>query len=509
MKKHHLIGLLAVVMAVIVAILTPGCGNRREVSEEEARAIAAAVVSQVAGSRIGLENPVETNFSMIVHVDVSASMNGYAVTDSRNPDNTFINVIDYFKRRWNARLHAISEKLDKDIYPESVDYFRHQENYFGEHYMADTIRKFIPETNSMHVLVTDSQPWDSGNQPAYEKVASAITDFMSTGGRCVMIIYRSTYTGYYSSPLLPVSSNLVFYSTTNRPFTVWIFAPRRSALSAVISELEKKSDLKFEHKIQFGEPNLVPVLRDTARSEEKNEVIGRIKDLKTGVEVDRVKDYQQIEIYNEAIKEGGYVNLQFDLFPTNNLLGRSFSNLASQIWVVLDCWELADKKPDKETKESKEPNKESNKETNNPARAVFPTNRDVVLLNIPATDKCPAKQIEMKKLRRQMVEFTLYTTKDTNAKEIHITNAVAIPRLVVPVKRPGDANRYAWVLSLLPRNPSISDLMPPIYSTPDDRQKEHSDRILKLDEMLNIVVTQTEKMGTILFLTEFPITRAK
>jgi hypothetical protein len=85
-----------------------------------------------------------------------------------------------------------------------------------------------------------------------------------------------------------------------------------------------------------------------------------------------------------------------------------------------------------------------------------------------------------------------------------ITNKSMNARLVVAVPRPGPAKRYAWVLAIGPKYSGPSRLLPNGFSTPNDTNPSQADKILNLDEMLNNVAEQTDKYGSMLFLTDYP-----
>src|SRR6266540_6371312 len=165
-KLKFLIGAVAIfiMLVILVALLNPGPSG--DISESDARDIAGTIIAQVSGSHSALVQAAETNRAMTVHVDTSASMAGFV-----DGDTVFVKVLDYLTRQWNARTHAAGTGYPpgKD-YPVDGRFFRKPENYFGGHDMAATIQSFSKEPGRMHLLVTDGQPWDSGNTPAYEKI---------------------------------------------------------------------------------------------------------------------------------------------------------------------------------------------------------------------------------------------------------------------------------------------------------------------------------------------------
>jgi len=458
-------------------------------STEQACAIAEAIIAQLPGSHAGLAPELETNGAMVLHVDVSASMNGYALADLSMADTPFLKVIDYLSNQRGARLHALSSAYPpgKD-YSKDYSFFRSQANYSGSLDMAAAIEQFSGDHGKMHILVTDSQPWDTDNAPAYEKVAGAINDFLAAGGRCALILYRSPYQGFYSSPLFGAEkNNQVFYNCKNRPFAVWVFAHRGAALSLLVEDLASKKDIRWVDKIQFGEPDLVVALAARTRPEENpgkktgkktGKLVGELLPVPTGNAVGRVRDYQMIHIKPQAIDDDGYIPLQFDLFATNNLLGRDLARLRNQMRVTLDCWAL----PEKFNTGSE------GKAQSNPSGANS--------TNVPAK-----KGLKLEKLRPMELEYTLSIS--TNALATNLIQT-ADARMVVRVRQPAKGKRYAWTLTIRPKVagadiPRVSNM-----STPDDRQPDQCDKILKLDEMLSTVAAHTEKYGTLLFLTEFP-----
>jgi hypothetical protein len=497
-KFLFLIAAFAVV-AVLLTLMTLLSGETRIVpSEAEARAIADAILPQVQGSHRSLVAEPETNLTMTLHVDMSASMGGYV-----RPDTTFLKVIDYLTRQWTPRTRAVGA-----MYPAGKDYiedqgfFREPANYQGAHDMSATIREFAKEPSRMHLLVTDSQPWDSGNNPAYDKIAGAINGFLTQGGRCVLILYRSAYRGFYPSPMFgPQANNQVFYDCTNRPFAVWLFAHGGCALNRVVTDLANQSgDLHWAAKIQFGEPDLLLSLADRTLPGEAfgkmGKEIGSIDFVRTGKEVGRVRDYQQIRVRKKALDDQGYVPLQFDVSPfSRDLLDKNWEHLRRGLSVSLDCWELPEK-----------PLSDADGGRNGKTKAKSSTGVPETTHLIGTTNVVGSKPIKLEKLRHLELEHSLYfvtNTPTTNAVGA-VTPETVKPRLVVAVPRPGTARRYAWVMTVGSKYNGSLLVLPRGFSTPDDRDANQCDRILKLDEMLNVVAGQTEKWGAVLFLSEYP-----
>lgn len=483
---------LVSVTVLVILIAVFGSSQGPAPTEAESRSIAETIIPQVPGSHHGLVTQSETNLAMTLHVDVSASMNGYVPSDSNGKSSTFLKLIEYSSRQWNARLHALSSRYPagKDN-PQSYEFFRSQTNYSGEHNMADSIRNFSKEQGRMHVLITDSQPWDDGNSPAYEKVAAAINDFLTTGGRCALILYRSPYRGFYSSPMFgSEGNNQVFYDCPNRPFAVWIFAPQGSALNQVVSDLGKQTgELAWKSKVQFGEPEWRLSLADRSfvptGSKSSGKEIGTLTTMKTGKEIKRVREYQQIQLRKKALDDQGYVSLEFDLAPFISIDAddAKWQNLKKGLSVSIDCWEIPEK---------------FNPGSSN---ALANTNLQAIP-KILSPD--PSRLVKRQHLE---LEHTLHFKTNALPENPGVTipsRQIVTPRLIVAVPRPGAARRYAWVLTIRPKFTGTSILIPQGISTSDDRDATQCNKILMLDEMLNVVAGQTEKWGSILFITVYP-----
>jgi len=93
----------------------------------------------------------------------------------------------------------------------------------------------------------------------------------------------------------------------------------------------------------------------------------------------------------------------------------------------------------------------------------------------------------------------------TNVSGVVTPGAIKV-RLVVPLpKAPADkGKRVAWVMSVGRKYSGAATFLPQGFSTADDTDPSASDKILKLDEMLNIVADRTELLGNVLFLTDYP-----
>jgi len=486
-------------LLVLFALLPASSGV---MSEAEARAIAGAILPQVTGSHCGLVTDSETNLTVTVHVDMSDSMAGYV-----RPDTTFLKMIDYLARQWSPRLRAASTHysgLDGRDYREDVGFFHNPLNYHGDHFMADTIQAFAKDPGRIHLLVTDSQPWDSGNNPAYDKVAGAINDFLSQGGRCVLILYRSPYVGQYRSPLFGSGGDeQVPYQCTNRPFAVWIFAHAGCALNRVVEDLASQTGaLRWADKAQFGEPELLLTLAGRTLSTQDaiaGKEIGTTNWVKTGKEVGRVRDYQMIQIMKKALDDQGYAPLQFDLAPfTAEQAGRNWARVRSGLSVTLDCWAL----PGRIVLDGNNSSPASRGADG--MSGVSGQTNALAKTNAASTKACPPLHLE-KVLHSAPEHVLLFVTNApaTNAAGV-VTPEIVSARLVVPVlPRPSSGRRYAWVLTVNPKFTGSSRVLPDGFSTPDDRNPSQCDRILKLDEMLSIVAGQTDKLGSVLFLTDF------
>jgi len=328
-----------IVLILLVVLISPAKTN--EISEADSRAIAGEIIPQVIGSHSALVEEEESNMAMTIHVDTSASMGGYAFRET-----AFVKLLDYFTRQWNPRMHASGSGYPsgKD-YGVGKDFFGKPENYFGNQDMAGTIRSFSKEPGRMHLLVTDGQPWDSGAMPAYETIAGSINDFLTSGGRCVLFLFRSEFRGYYPSPLLlNRQKKTVFYETDRRPFEVWVFAHPGSALNRVITDLSNQGgELRWASKIQFGVPEFMIALTNRTLpggvpGSKLGREIGSLKVVRTGNEVGRVRDYQLIRLMQKSLDEEGCAPIQFDITPySGDFTESDFKTLRSGLSVGLDC----------------------------------------------------------------------------------------------------------------------------------------------------------------------------
>ena len=481
--------ILGVAALVMVGDLKPAAG-----SEKLSLGIASAVLAQVSGSHAGMVGASETNSALAVYVDVSSSMAGYALSDLKANNTTFLKVIELLSRRAPGKLYSLSTALGAGK-AQAFDWFRDKSHYTGGLDMAKTIDQFAADPGQIHAFVTDSQPWDAGDKPAYEKVAGAINGFLGTGGRCVMVLYRSQYRGIYSSPLLVSNpTQQPTYVCPDRPFALWLFAPKGCALSQVLTELGQATDLKIEEKVQFGEPDLNISLAGRAVAEKATPgkpgpEIGRISAMPTGHEVGRIKEYSRLQLKSKAIDTQGYVPLQFDITGMNGEAPEKImARLNRGLSVRLDSWEVpVNFKPAPAPGLNADPDKaEAGKKA---AKAADPKNKLTHLWQ---------KELES--------TLTLVTNApSTNSAGLVLPGGVAA-RLVVPAPRPTDAGKhFAWVLTLRPKDPKAQSVLEPgKYSTPDDRDSTACNKILKLDEMLQIVSGETVRWGSVLFLTDYP-----
>jgi hypothetical protein len=449
------------IMAIASAVTLCSCSKQNGdwPNEKQALAIARAITSEVKGSHSGLVTSFETNQAATLHVDTSASMNGFALGDAKQPDPLFLKLNEYLSTRKSDRLQALSTKYSGSSAWISYAQLRFQTNYDGALDMALAIRGFSTSLERIHFFVTDGQPWDSGQNPGYQEVANAVTDFMTKGGRCSLFLYRSPYRGYYSSP---ISGSTVFYQCTNRPFELWVFSPAGCAYEQLVKDLTSRNDeLKPLVTMQFGEPSFRVILTNTALPEPgktTGQLIGRIHEAHTGYELGKPCNYPLLRIRRGAIDEHGYLPLQFDVEALSKMVGTTAEWFQQNVRIEMDCWDIPRNFPaDKPVKEDK-----------------IATNRTAGLVHL--------------------------WTKHLDSEIKSSTNTPGRFRLIVRV--PPGSDRQAWVMTIRLKHVGPATWLPKDFSTPDDRKPDQSDRILKLDEMLGVLMANTEKLATVLFLTE-------
>jgi len=477
----------------LVSVLVLGyllCSSHPDsITEAKNVAIATDIIDQVSGSHATLVMASETNRTMTVHVDMSSSMNGYA-RETNNVDTTFLRVLEFLVNQPDARLQLLSSDYHApNDYAQGPDLLKQPGKYTGDLSMADAIRQFANEPERMHVFVTDSQPWDSGTKPAYGRVAESINEFLTTGGRCALLLYRSAYLGLYSSPIKKAATQdaQVLYDCTNRPFAVWIFSPPGGCVNELAGDLmSKPGAFKCEQKIEFAQPGFTVSLTNRTLpkpelGEKYGSLIGQLEPRNTGKEIGRVKDYVQIKIKKDVLSgPEEYVPLQFDLRATNYLKGRSLSSISNNLSVFLECWEIPDNFPPEASATSRS---ESN------AKSL--------------SNAVSRQSHYLKSAAKYDVEYTLQFQTNTQFSA-ETTSAPESARLVVQVKRPGNARRYGWVMTIRSRDRGASISLPAGFSTPDDQYSADCDKILRLDDVVHEVAEKTEKIGAILFVTEYP-----
>jgi len=329
--------------------------------------------------------------------------------------------------------------------------------------------------------------------------AGAINDFLTAGGRCALILYRSEFRGYYPSPLLvDQPKKHVFYECNDRPFAVWAFAHRGSAFNRVVADLASQGgELRWASKIQFGDTELTITLTNRTlpggvSGGKLGREIGSLKQMRTGNEVGRPWDYKLIRLMAKSADDQGCVPLQFDLTPASGAFTeKSLETLRNGLSVGLDCWEIMPKPAS----------------PGGCAGGARTTAKSKGVTGQPGNTNQVAKLSAVGTLPCQIEKLRHYDIDDgrcalalsTNAAVTNLAGAVtpgAVKvRLVVPLPRqPSDkSRRIAWVLSLGPKLTGSSLFLPQGFSTRDDTVTNACDKILKLDEMLHIVAGRTER----------------
>jgi hypothetical protein len=467
---------LRIILWCAATVLLSSC-DYQPLSHERAAQIGEAVIAEVEGSHAGLTIETASNPGMTLYVDTSVSMNGYA----HAPDTTFCKLVQRLAQNYRMPLHALSTELPpgKDS-PPDYTFFQGWTNYLGTLDMADTITNFTKAANRTHLLVTDSQPWDAGDKPAYDSVADSINYFLSGGGSCALGLFRSSYRGFYSSPLLAkTGTNQVFYRCPNRPFAVWIFANPGSSASEVVKQVFAggPSELAPFFTYEFAKPSVQLVLTNQELKIHGHQKIGDLALNVAGTRAERVSDFRSLRLSRRAIDSQNCANFQFDVsMPRNNGVG--LESLTNGLRVSLDCWEVLTAQEIAASRRSSS-GKASNKTSTNSVASPRPAASTV------------------RHLTNYVSVYSL--TLVTN------TAAASQGRLVIRIPRPpGESRHFAWVVTLRRGNVNENNLVPAGVSTDNDTTPDKCGCLLNLSDVMGIVVRKTDKLGSLLFLTDYP-----
>lgn len=338
-----------------------------------------------------------------------------------------------------------------------------------------TLFQSFSDTTETHLVISDGVQSDPKTGPSLRKVLSAIDQWVRSGGTFATLLYRTPYRGqYYSDQPGPDPQ----YSCEDRPLTVFVLGQSPSAVDNLLQRFG--SELEPDHVVRLGDDPLLisPAPRGLAKENRRGAQI--LQEMKKF----QLSKYDQV--FKASVAAGAATANGFLPFQLEVSLDRS-----TFPWRVLDKEETETFLRGLETKVRvsalDQEKMESINESQTRRAAVGPispqANGDSTLLR-PADVQTRKAQIET----------------------VNVGSDSVTARFTVPMRKPTAKLKtpYYSILIRFGVEPQAARmLVPDGYSTTNDLNPDHCDRIYKLRRLVGSIMYRSYVPGQALVLAEW------